>query len=220
MKLPALREIVEERKGKAIETLSARFAENRLPLEEYERLVEYINKIESERELVIVENMVAGFGDDERDEKENKKDKENKENSRPGVSQTNRARRETAYQTHTSGEEERGISRSTRNHFSILSSRSFSGPVRSGDQFVSFMGNQEVYVRDLRPGRTELRVAVLMGNLEVYVARGIRVIVDAVPIMGNVDIHTGEEREEAVDGGPVLVIAGAALMGNIEIKRL
>ena len=33
MKLPALREIVEERKEKAIENLSDSFAKNKLPLE-------------------------------------------------------------------------------------------------------------------------------------------------------------------------------------------
>ena len=62
MNLPALKEIVEERKEKAIENLSDSFAKNRLPLEEYERLVEYINKIESERELIVVEKIVAEYG--------------------------------------------------------------------------------------------------------------------------------------------------------------
>ena len=55
----SLSEIIEERKGKTIENLSASYAKNRLPLEEYERLVEYINKIESERELVVVEKFVS-----------------------------------------------------------------------------------------------------------------------------------------------------------------
>jgi hypothetical protein len=62
MNIPALKEIVEERKEKAIDSLSSSFAKNKLPLEEYERLVEYINKIESERELVVVEKMVAEYG--------------------------------------------------------------------------------------------------------------------------------------------------------------
>ena len=61
MKLPALKEIVDERKGKAIENLSVSFAKNRLPLEEYERLVEYINKIESERELIVIEKIVTEY---------------------------------------------------------------------------------------------------------------------------------------------------------------
>jgi hypothetical protein len=65
MKLPALKEIIEERKEKAIENLSDSFAKNKLPLEEYERLVEYIQKIESERELIVVEKMVAEYGGSE-----------------------------------------------------------------------------------------------------------------------------------------------------------
>ncbi|MDR1324915.1 MAG: hypothetical protein LBK00_02640, partial [Treponema sp.] len=50
---------IEERKNQAIEALSVQFSQNALPLEEYERLVEYINRVESERELAIVDKIVS-----------------------------------------------------------------------------------------------------------------------------------------------------------------
>jgi hypothetical protein len=61
-------EKIEERKNRAVEALSSQFARNALPLEEYERLVEYISRAESERELDIIEKIVdetafyAGLG--------------------------------------------------------------------------------------------------------------------------------------------------------------
>jgi hypothetical protein len=50
--------LIEERKNRAIETLSVQFSQNKLPMEEYERLVEYIHRAESERELTIIEKLV------------------------------------------------------------------------------------------------------------------------------------------------------------------
>jgi hypothetical protein len=48
----------EERRNQAVEALSARFAQNALSLEEYERLAAYINRTESERELGLIEKIV------------------------------------------------------------------------------------------------------------------------------------------------------------------
>ena len=49
---------IEARKERAIKALSAQFSQNALSVEEYERLVEYINRLKSDREMAVVEKVV------------------------------------------------------------------------------------------------------------------------------------------------------------------
>jgi len=197
MKLPALREIVEERKEKAIENLSDSFAKNKLPLEEYERLVEYIQKIESERELIVVEKMVAEYGGGESPKKstyEEDDDDDVDNYQRP---------------------EHQGSS------LTILSSRTISGPVESGMQFVSILGSEHIKIRkkDLSKRKTVLNVVSILGESVISVESGIRVSNRAVPVLGGAWTDRKVERN-AENGEPELVISGAALLGNITVKLL
>ena len=194
MKLPALKEIIEERKEKAIETLSENFAKNKLPLEEYERLVEYIHKIESERELVVVEKIVAEFGgtdvpeetDDESDYPHNKR-----------------------HQNSSNG------------NLCILSIRSFSGPLSHGSQFLSLLGSSVIKVRkaDLEKRRTKINVVVILGSCDIIVEGGIRITNRAIPVLGNAGISQ-KLIKQAKDGDMELVISGTALLGDISVKLL
>jgi len=196
MKLPALREIVEERKEKAIENLSDSFAKNKLPLEEYERLVEYIQKIESERELIVVEKMVAEYGGSELPNKNayEEDDDEDDNYQRP---------------------EHQGSS------LTVLSSRTISGPVESGMQFVSILGSEHIKIRkaDLSRRKTVLNVVSILGESVISVESGIRVSNRAVPILGGA--WTDRKVERSADNRePELIISGAALLGNITVKLL
>ena len=199
MKLPALREIVEERKEKAIQDLSDSYAKNRLPLEEYERLVEYINKIESERELIVVEKIVAEYrGNDMAGEAPNA----------PFYDDDDEPDR---YRNHSAA----------GNSLTVLSSRVLNGPLRSGAQYVSILGSTVIKVRkeDLPKRRTTLDVVSILGECVVYVEPGIRVVNNAIPILGG-SWTNGKVNKQARDGGPELVISGAALLGNITVKLL
>ncbi|MDR2576382.1 MAG: hypothetical protein LBC52_08080 [Treponema sp.] len=194
MKLPALREIVEERKEKAIENLSDNFAKNKLPLEEYERLVEYIQKIESERELIVVEKMVAEYGGSELPKKSTYEDDE-------------------VDDYHSMDHQGSSLT--------ILSSRTISGPVESGMQFVSILGSEHIKIRkaDLSRRKTVLNVVSILGECVISVESGIRVSNRAVPILGGAWTDRKVERD-AEDGELELVISGAALLGNITVKLL
>jgi hypothetical protein len=195
MNIQPLKEIIEDRKEKAIENLSTSFAKDRLPLEEYERLVEYIHKIESERELVVVEKIVAEYGGNETQSRQD-------DNDEPDY-----------YSGH--------FQSSTNNsNLTILSSRTLSGPLKSGASFVSILGSCHVKVRksDLSKKQTFLDVVTILGDCVISVESGIRVSNRTVPILGgawtdqNVDKEAGRE--------PELVISGAALLGNVTIKLL
>jgi len=197
MKLPALREIVEERKEKAIDSLSDSFAKNKLPLEEYERLVEYINKIESERELVVVEKMVAEFDGSEL----------------PGESANAEEEDEIEYYPH--------YGYNQNSNLAVLSSRTFSGPLKSGSQFVGILGSQHIKVRksDLKKKKTVLNVLSILGECVIFVESGIQVSNRAIPILGG-SWTDAKVSKQARPGEPELVISGAAFLGNVTVKLL
>jgi len=208
MKLPALREIVEERKEKAIDSLSNSFAKNKLPLEEYERLVEYIHKIESERELVVVEKIVSEYGA----EYGNDNEMPGEYDKRAGSIYDDEDDEPDYYSKHESNQS---------SNLSLLSSRTFSGPVKSGAQFLSVLGSEHIKIRkaDLAKRKTVLNVVSILGESVISVESGIRVSNKVIPILGGswTDHKVGRQ---ARDGEPELVISGAALLGNVTVKLL
>ena len=192
MNIPALREVVEERKVKAIENLSTSFAKNRLPLEEYERLVEYINKIESERELFVVEKMVAEYD----------------------------AKNEKPVDSHED-EDEPDQQHLSRNNLTLLSSRTFAGPLKTGTQFISILGDANIKIRKkhLKNRRTVLNVVSILSDYVIMVESGIRVINNVVPLLGDTKTNDKVDKEAQTEG-PELIISGTALLGDINVKLL
>lgn len=203
--IPALKEIIDERKEKAVETLCASYSKNRLPLEEYERLVEYINKIESERELIVVEKIVAEY---------NRSDSPENKTAQPDPEKVSYDNEDASYFP------EHGYN-SSRENLTVLSSRVFQGPVKSGSQFVSILGNERIIIRkeDLRAGRTILDIVSVLGDSVVLVERGISVINRAIPILGNSDTRI-KDYKNTVNNDKELIISGAAILGNITVKLL
>ena len=196
MKLPALKEIIEERKEKAIESLSENFAKNKLPLEEYERLVEYIHKTESERELVVVEKIVAEYGGADTPE-------EADDDYEPDY-------------PHNQRHQNSGMG-----NMCILSTRSFSGPLSHGSQFISLLGSSVIKIRkaDLEKRRTEINVLAILGSCEIIVESGIRITNKAIPLLGNAGISQ-KLLKQAKEGDQELVISGMALLGDISVRML
>ena len=202
MKLPALKEIIDERKEKAVETLSAVYAKNRLPLEEYERLVEYINKIESERELVVVEKIVAEY---ESEDKISGQGADKFDSSDYNPSNSN----ETYYHANPI------------NNLTLLSSHVIEGSIKTGSQFVSILGSQHIKLKksDLTKKQTFIDIVSLLGETVIFVEPGIRVINKVVPILGGAWTNNKVNRQ-ALSSGPELIVSGAAILGNITIKVL
>jgi hypothetical protein len=203
-KIPALKEIIEERKGKAVDALSSYYAKNKMPLEEYERLVEYIHKIESERELAVVEKIVAEY----------------ESPASPTENTANADDEEPAYYD----EEEISSYHSYQNlntNLALFSARTISGPVKTGSQYVSIFGSEQIKIlkADLRKGRTFLDVVSLFGDNTILVEDGIRVVNKAIPIFGNSDVSRKIDIH-AQDGDRELIINGTALFGNISVKLM
>jgi uncharacterized protein YerC len=49
---------IDEEKDKLTQKLSDQYSQNILNMEEYERILEYINKIETEKEISIIQNII------------------------------------------------------------------------------------------------------------------------------------------------------------------
>ena len=197
--IPTLKEVIEERKEKAVEDLSTSYAKNRLPLEEYERIVEYINKIESERELVVVEKIVAEYS----------------------VTPEKKSEKSVVYDDDDDEPDHYHQGNSGLNNLAILSSRTISGPLKTGSQFISILGSTQIKIRkeDLRKRQTFLSVATILGDCTISVESGIRVINKAIPILGNTDV-SNKVNKQVSDDDPEIIISGAALLGNISVQPL
>jgi hypothetical protein len=182
----------EERKNRVIEALSAQFSHDILPLAEYERLLEYINKAESNRELSIIERIVD-------------------ENLRYEG-------REREPYRETAAAEDGG---STHFSFALLASRETPGDrLRSGQSaFVSILGTNAIDVRegDLPPGRTEVDAVSILGETRITVPPGVAVTMKAFPVAGETRIGKGVETQRS-PGGAELVVTGIALLGNISVR--
>lgn len=92
-------------------------------------------------------------------------------------------------------------------------------PARQID-VVSFMGGTLLDFREaiLPPGTTEIRIAAIMGGVEVVVPPGLSVTSDGIGIMGGFAHSGAGSAPNASPGGPTLRISGFALMGGVEIS--
>ncbi|MDR3171865.1 MAG: hypothetical protein LBU17_09605 [Treponema sp.] len=188
MEHPTRTEGLENRKNRAIEALSVQFSRNSLPLEEYERLVEYIHRVESERELAIVEKVVN-------------------ESTLYAAAETFKA----APITGKRKRRRRTISFLASRTSSGVSLR------QSRCSFFTLLGNNIINIEegDLPPGRTEIQVVSLLGLTIINVPAGVRVINEAIPIAGGIFVE-GDTRTPST--GPELVITGGAYLGNITVR--
>ena len=188
---------LEQRKNKVIEELSIQFSQNELPMEEYERLVEYINKAETEREIAIIEkisrenSLYAGRSHDDQDEKPQE------------------SRRKTV-----SGEDKTSVA--------LLSTRHLSGEYFSGrsHSLYTLLGSHviEIDEDDLPRGRTEITVLSLLGDVKIRVPPNVKVKINAIPILGEAKVVRG--MESINKNSPELIINGTAILSSIKVKYL
>jgi hypothetical protein len=186
---------LEERKNKVIEELSVQFSQNELPMEEYERLVEYINKAETERELAIIEKI-------------------SRENSIYSGG-TNNTQDERA-----SRPRENTDAHDDKTSVSLLATRHLSGDFFTGKShsLYSVLGEQVIEIEDgdLPNGRTEISVFSILGDTKISVPPNVRVKINAVPILGEAKVARNESGFSGY--GPELVINGMVVLSSIKVK--
>jgi hypothetical protein len=189
---------IEQRKTQAIESLSSQFSQNNLSIEEYERLVDYINRAESDRELCIIEKMIV-------------------DNALLSADYP-----ESPYQNRQDGLPLHGTENDnwSAGAITVLSNRLTSGRTLQRQQsFVTLMGNHTISIsaEDLPPGRTIIDIVNIMGNTTIFVDTGITVHIAANPILGTVTVGRGIDSQSRL-GKPELLITGIALCGSISVQ--
>lgn len=83
---------------------------------------------------------------------------------------------------------------------------------------IAFCGGAELDFRAavFGPGVTEVRVVAIWGGIEILVPPGLNVESSGVGIMGGFD-HAQDLQRETTPGAPTLRVSGIALMGGVDI---
>jgi hypothetical protein len=181
---------IDEEKDKLVKRLSEQYSQNIISIEEYERILEYINKIETKKEISILEKIIQ----------------ENNviNNSELSATQNN----------------EIIIPETKEKHLSMFSWRSSNVKPLNGNagKYISFFGANRIIVNNLPKGRTVLNVNSIFGLTEIIVSENIKIINKAVPIFSGIFMpnEIKKENEEL----PELYVIGKAIFGNITIRTI
>ena len=182
---------LDEEKNRLTEKLSDHYSENVITLEEYERLVEYINKIETKKEIAIVEGLIQSYNT-------------NAVNEAPSPGYV------SAYKKH-SGKE----------HVAVFSWRTTTVNPINGKcgKFVSIFGAHRIIVDSLPPGRSILKVETLFGLTEIVVSRNIKIINKTDTVFSGFFLPDEPEPDFSNAELPELLIKGDIVFGNLTIIR-
>ena len=147
---------LEDKKENLSKILSEQYSENIISIEEYERLLEYLNKIDSNKELYIIEKIIH----------------ENNVNKDLNINKT----REIAI--HESKEKHISIFSWRTNNL-----KSING---DGGKYLSLFGTNQIIINDLPKGRTVLNVKSIFGLTEIIVPKNIKITNKATPVFGGI----------------------------------
>ena len=157
----------DEEKEKLIQNLSEQYSRNIINMEEYERILEYLNKIETKKEISIIEKII----------KEN--DVNNNElsivqNSEMTISDT-REKHLSVFSWDTSN------------------IKSING---SGGKYVSVFGANRIMADNLPEGRTVLDVESIFGLTEIIVSDNTKIVSKINPIFSGVFFPNKANKEK------------------------
>jgi len=181
--------IFEDRKEKLVERLSTQFSLNKISMDEYERLVKYSQDIQTDKELIIFEQIIDGH-------------------DKTDINDVNRT---SAYLTNS-----RQDSRS-QNFITFMSSRKTTSDITNGN-FVTVMGEQKIVIDedDLIYDETEINVLAIMGEISIHVPENIRVVNKVIPILSS--IGSVPDKLNDKNKRKKIIINGNAIMGEIRVK--
>jgi predicted membrane protein len=172
---------MEDKKEKLTEELSEQYSLNKISLEEYERLVEYAHKIETEKELIIFEKIVN----------ENRITTSNKDTAKKEKNDMRPAKNEyTILSTRkTSG--------------SVLN--------EMNGKIISILGDCHIIINDddLIEDETVIHVIAILGDIVIHIPNNLTVINKAVPIVGEIsgddeNKNSGQGKRLIIEGQVIL----------------
>lgn len=194
---------LDEEKIRLTEKSSDLYSTSVINIEEYERLIEYINKIETKREVGVIDSMIQGY-------------RSNSVYQAPA----GRTVEESAVQEDSPAPISSALKKYHQKEYSAVFSwrtttlEPFNG---KGGKFSSVFGTNRIIVDKLPPGKTVINTDTVFGMTEIIVAHNIRVLnrTEAVfsGVFGPDDLNSGDPN------WPELVIKGGIVFGNLTIIR-
>ncbi len=183
---------IENRKNVLTEELSRQYSHNTIGMDEYERLLEYINKIETSRELAVIEKVVRENDD------------------RAGMVSSPAS---TSTPAHAPDE-----IRTAEKRPSLLS-RFFSAIMpydRNGGKYSCVFSSNRIDIDNLPKGKTVIRVECAFGKTEIVVAPNIKIVNKITPVFSTVNVPIEIYDSENL---PELHIKGDAVFSSVIITR-
>jgi hypothetical protein len=157
----------DDEKEKLTRELSEQYAQNVITMEEYERLLEYINKIETKKEVSIVERIIQ-------------------ENSVSTSEPTTTKNSEIVIPKNT----KRHLSLFSWRTSNVISINGYGG------KYTSIFGANRIIVDNLPKGRTVLNVKSVFGLTEIIVSKNVKITNKLAPIFAGVFAPNEINRED------------------------
>jgi hypothetical protein len=148
---------MDEEKENLTKELSEQYSRNAINMEEYERLLEYINKIETRKEIGIIEKIIQ-------ENNANSNELAIAKNNEIAVPK-NKAKHLSLFSWRTSNV------------------KSING---NGGKYISVFGTNQIMVDNLPKGRTIINVNSIFGLTEIVVSKNIKIVNKAVPIFAGI----------------------------------
>jgi hypothetical protein len=158
---------LDEEKEKLTRGLSDQYAQNVISMEEYERLLEYINKIETKKEVSIIERIIQESGVN---------------NNELTAARNSEVMLPKNPKSHLS-------------LFSWRTSNV--KPINGyGGSYASVFGTNRIIVDNLPKGRTVLHVNSIFGLTEIIVSKNVKIINKITPVFAGVFAPNETNRED------------------------
>jgi hypothetical protein len=148
---------IDEKKDELIQELSDQYSQNIIDMEEYERILEYINKIETGKEISIIQKIIQ---------------ENTVHNNELAVIKNNEIAIPKTDETHLS-----------MFSWRTLNVRPLNG---NGGKYMSVFGTNRIIVDNLPKGRTVINVNSIFGLTEILVSNNIKIINKTVPIFSGI----------------------------------
>ncbi|MDR2477803.1 MAG: hypothetical protein LBD48_00665 [Treponema sp.] len=159
---------VDEQKENLARQLSEQYSQNIITIEEYERILEYINKIETRHETRIIGKIIQENNDAVRE---------------PAITKPAAAVAPDNIETHLSVFSERASNISPVNG--------------NGGKHVSVFGTSQITADNLPEGRTTIQVEVIFGSITIIVSKNAKIINEAIPIFSSIAMPNETNSEYA-----------------------
>jgi len=218
---------LDDIRQKALDIITAAFAQDKITMEEYEARADKIQK------AVAVDTIEAQVADLPRSRMPGETPDTDRQGLRQYDGATTRDDPSGSRDGTAKSREPGGRTFSTRESSAdqgdappdfvacVMGERKLTGDWLTSDTVTSitFMGETTIDLRDTVLPRHGLKIQAfaMMGEIRIIVPEGLPVRMSAVPFMGEAQLHKSVTRR-AEAGGPWVEVSGLAFMGSINVK--